>query len=326
VTLQGQSGRFLNTYSYQISGGEQWNITGGDLDNDGGWDIVTSGVYDRVKLFKAVPFSTDYTYGTVGQNNFFGQACNVVDINNDGYLDHFVCHDDGKSVIFINDKMGNLERVDTIIDFTTTPASDNSGNYGSIWTDIDSDGDLDLYIAKCRGGVNNPADPRRINALYLNNGDGTYTESADSFRIAIGEQSWTADFGDIDNDGDFDLFITNHNVAGQLFENIDNAYFEEITDSSGVIVNGLAMQGTFRDFDNDGWLDLVVSGTNTYIYRNVGDNKFEEMPTPFSSRPLTSYGIGDLNSDGYLDLYTTYNELFNDPGDFDDRIWINTGG
>jgi hypothetical protein len=170
----------------------------------------------------------------------------------------------------MNDSTGNLVRNDTIIDFTTAIPSDNSGNYGSIWTDIDSDGDLDLYIAKCRQGVNDPSDPRRINALYLNDGNNKYTESADSFQLAIGAQSWTADFGDIDGDGDFDIFITNHDVPGQLLENIDNAYFDDITDDAGVVVTGIAMQGTFRDFDNDGRLDLIVSGSNNYLYRNIG--------------------------------------------------------
>ncbi|HLF65517.1 MAG TPA: CRTAC1 family protein, partial [Saprospiraceae bacterium] len=326
VTLQGQEDRFLSTYFFQISGGEQWNITGGDIDNDGGFDIITSGVYDRVKIFRSIPFSNSYNADVIDDQTFFSQASNVVDINNDGYLDLFICNDDEKSVIFMNDSTGHLVRNDTIIDFTTAVPSDNSGNYGSIWSDIDSDGDLDLYIAKCRIGVNDPSDPRRINALYLNDGDTTYTESADSFQLAIGAQSWTADFGDIDNDGDFDLFITNHDVAGMLLENIDNVYFDDITDSSGVEVLGIAMQGTFRDFDNDGLLDLIVSGSNNYLYRNVGENQFEQVTDLFSDRKISSYGIGDLNSDGFLDVYASYNELFNDPHPIlDDIIWFNAG-
>ncbi len=286
VTLQGQGDRFLSTFFYQMSGGEQWNITGGDLDNDGGFDILMSGVYDKVKIFRSVPLSDNFTFETINDNTFFGQASSLVDINNDGFLDHFVCHDDGASIIFMNDGSGNLVRNDTIIDFSTMPPSDNSGNYGNIWTDIDSDGDLDLYISKCRIGVTNPADPRRINALYLNNGDGTFTESADSFHLAIGAQSWTADFGDIDNDGDLDVFITNHDVPGMLLENIGNAYFKDITANSGVNVTGVSMQGTFRDFDNDGLLDLIVSGTSNYLYHNIGGNQFEPVRCRFRTDPL----------------------------------------
>jgi hypothetical protein len=128
----------------------------------------------------------------------------------------------------------------------------------------------------------------------------------------------------MDNDGDFDMFITNHNVAGQLLENIDNAYFVDISADAGVLVEGLSMQGTFRDFDNDGWLDLIVSGTINYIYRNTGNGNFERVPGPFPGRMITSYGIGDLNSDGFLDVYATYNDLYNDPsGVYDDVIWMN---
>lgn len=326
VTLQGQDGRFLTTYFFQMNGGEQWNITGGDIDNDGNFDIVTSGAYDRVKLFRSIPFSNDYNTESINDQTFFAQSSNLADIDSDGFLDLFVCNDDEKSVIFMNDSTGNLVRNDTIIDFTTLVPSDNSGNYGSIWTDFDSDGDLDLHIAKCRQGVTDPTDPRRINALYLNNGDSTYTEAADSFNLAIGAQSWTADFGDIDNDGDFDLFITNHDVAGMLLENIDNAYFEDITDAAGVQVLGIAMQGTFRDFDNDGLQDLIVSGSTNYLFQNIGDRQFLAVDLPSPDRPISSYGIGDLNSDGFLDIYATYNELFNDPHPIlEDVMLFNSG-
>ncbi len=326
VTLQGQEDRILNTYYFQISGSAQWNITGGDIDNDGWFDIITSGSYNRVKVLRGIPFSNTFNPSLINDQTFFAQASNVVDIDNDGFLDLFICNDDEKSVIFMNDQAGNLIRNDTIIDFTTTPPSDNSGNYGSVWTDIDSDGDLDLYIAKCRQGVNNPADPRRINALYLNDGNNVYTEMADTFHLAIGAQSWTADFGDIDNDGDFDLFITNHDVAGQLLENVDNTYFKDITANSGIVVLGVAMQGTFRDFDNDGLLDLIVSGSNDYLYHNIGGKQFEPVPDLFADRPVTSFGIGDLNSDGFLDVYASYTELFNDPSPIlDDILWFNTG-
>jgi hypothetical protein len=90
----------------------------------------------------------------------------------------FACHDDAAGRIWGNDGSGALQESNNWIDLATVPASDNSGNYGSVWSDIDNDGDLDLYIAKCRQGVNDPSDPRRINALYINDGAGNYTEAA----------------------------------------------------------------------------------------------------------------------------------------------------
>lgn len=327
VTLQGQDGRFITTYTNQTLSGDQWNITGGDFKNDGTFDFLTSGVYDRLKMYRRDPFGHTYNRQVIADpNTFFAQAASVADINNDGWLDLFICNDDEKSVIYMNDGAGGLVRNTQIIDFTTTPPSDNSGNYGSLWCDIDSDGDLDLYISKCRGGVQSPSDPRRINMLFLNNGDGTFTEAADSFNLAIGAQSWTADFGDIDNDGDFDVFITNHDVPSQLMINVDNAYFETITLDAGIAVAGIPIQGFFRDFDNDGWLDIIVTGTQNFLYRNMGNNTFERMGNPFPGRAITSIGIGDLNGDGFLDLYGMFNVLYNQPSDvLDDIILFNNG-
>ena len=70
----------------------------------------------------------------------------IADIDNDGFVDVFSCHDDAKSKIYLNNGDGTFEESE-IIDLTTTPASDNSGNYGSVWTDFDNDGDIDLISA-----------------------------------------------------------------------------------------------------------------------------------------------------------------------------------
>ena len=138
----------------------------------------------------------------------------------------------------------------------------NSGNYGNVWSDVNGDGLMDYYIAKCRQGSTSMTDARRINQLWLNNGDGTFTEAAEAFGLDIGFQSWTAEFQDIDNDGDMDCFITNHDAASQLFENIDNTTFVDISATSGIDVRGLPIQATMKDFDNDGFVDVFVSGTD----------------------------------------------------------------
>ena len=263
VDLQGQEGSLFQTYSTTIGGGGSWNAIAGDVNNDGWPDLVTSGAFDKVKVLYATPFSGDFQIVALDGDNFFAQGANLVDINNDGFLDIFVCDDNATSDIYMNDSTGGFNVIDTIIDFTTNPPSDNSGNYGSVWNDIDNDGDLDLYIAKCRQGVVEPTDPRRINALFINQGDTAWVEMADSFGIAVGWQSWSPDFADIDNDGDLDLFVTNHDAASQLFENVDGQYFEDVTINSGIFVGGLAIQSCFHDFDNDGLQGPTRSSTAT---------------------------------------------------------------
>ena len=119
-------------------------------------------------------------------------------MDEDGFLDAFICDDNAESKIYMNNQDGTF-RFQDMIDFNTVPASDNSGNYGSVWSDFDSDGDIDLYIAKCRQGVEVPTDPRRVNALYVNDGNNHFTEMAAEYGLADGGQSWTADFGDLDS-------------------------------------------------------------------------------------------------------------------------------
>lgn len=323
IWLQAGQGQWFQTYSYTIPGAPQWNITGADVDNDGWTDIVTSGSFDHVKVFHQEPFSHSFTRTTLAATPFFAQGSNLVDINNDGHLDIFVCNDVAENFIFINDSTGQFERRNDIIDFTTEPPSDMSGNYGSVWSDFDSDGDLDLYIAKCRVGVGDPTDPRRVNALFVND-NGTFTNMAAEYGVATGRQSWAADFADFDNDGDMDLFVANHDAESILYENIDNTHFEDVTASAGISVGGLAIQSVFCDFDNDGWIDLLIGGTQTYLFRNNGDKTFSSVASPFSGRPVVSYALGDLNSDGFTDVYAIYNELYNEPDDVnDDAIFLN---
>ena len=308
-----------------MAGSSQWMMAAADVDGNGHCDVMTGGVYDGIKLAKADNMGGSYDIATLPNSSMFAQAANFADINNDGHIDIFVCHDDAESQIWGNDGTGNFELSNDWIDMATTPASDNSGNYGSIWTDFDNDGDLDLYIAKCRQGVGDPTDPRRINALFVNDGNSNYTEMAGEYGLKIGAQSWTADFGDIDNDGDLDCFITNHDQASMLLENDGTGYFTDITDGAGINISGTPIQGVFRDFDNDGFVDILVAGGEANLFHNNGDQTFTKVEDVFDSNDMESYAIGDLNHDGFQDVYGGYGFIYTTPSDIDDVLWLNDG-
>ncbi len=329
LTIDWQSfdGGPFTSQIFSLGGGQaQWSICVADVDNNGIGDVLHGGSYDGVKLWKGNASGSGYTSSLLPGAGLFVQGTNLVDINNDGWLDFFSCHDDAESRIWANDGQGNFITADDWIDMATVPASDNSGNYGSVWTDIDNDGDIDLYIAKCRQGVNNPQDPRRINTLYINNGNGQFSERAAEANLKIGAQSWTADFGDIDNDGDMDCFITNHDVPSQLLINDGQGVFTDITASSGIVVQGLPIQGIMRDFNNDGFVDILVSGTRHYLYLNNGDLTFSSVSGLFNNNQVESFAVGDLNHDGYLDIYAGYAQIYTTPSNIDDVLWLNDGG
>jgi len=189
--------------------------------------------------------------------------------------------------------------------------------------DVESDGDLDLYIAKCRQGVNDNTDSRRINRLYVNNGDGTFYEDATERGIAIGWQSWTADFNDINNDGFLDLFITNHDAPSQLLLNDGTGHFTEV-ENTGIDIVGLPIQGVMRDFDNDGMIDILVAGSKGQLFMNNGDLTFTEVDIPAFGDGMESFALGDLNNDGAVDIYGGYAIPFNNPSSEPDKVFINT--
>ncbi|MDM9632838.1 CRTAC1 family protein, partial [Robiginitalea aurantiaca] len=212
----------------------------------------------------------------------------------------------------------------------TVPSSDNSGNYASTWIDYDNDGDLDLYISKCRGGVTDPTDPRRINMLMQNDGNNNFTEKAAEANLKNGEQTWLTDFGDIDNDGDLDAIIINHGSGPNLMQNNGDGTFTEITASSGLLPtlnpeNIYGVQGFFKDFNNDGFLDLMVSGDAHFLFYNNGNGTFDLAPNPFNSNTIQSFTVGDLNHDGFLDIYAGYATGLNTPTTVKDKLWINQG-
>lgn len=325
IEYQNPDGSFT-LYDYgNVSGSNQWGMCIGDVDANGHNDVFSGGSFDGVHLLM-IDSPGNAELLAVPNGNMFMQGCNMADINNDGHLDAFGCHDVGTSRIWGNNGLGELVFQNWIA-LETVPVSDNSGNYGSVWSDVNNDGHLDLYIAKCRQGVSNPLDPRRINTLYLNDGNGNYTEAAAERGLVIYSQSWTADFADIDNDGDMDCLITNHDNTMTLLENDGNGYFTDITDGSGLEISGFFLQAIMKDFDNDGFVDVIYAGGLHGYLKGNGDGTFTPQPGMFpNSDTMHSFAIGDLNNDGFLDVYSSYgNGYVNPDNNNPDILWLNNG-
>lgn len=311
-----------------VSAAEQWSLTIGDINQDGFNDMVLAAnenpgtVYYSRKSGDSIVYDKQFLSQS---EKAYAQACNLVDINGDGWLDFFLCNDLGENQIWANNGSGKLDGLPVAwIDFTTLPVSDKSGNYGSVWTDIDNDGDLDLYVAKCKAGVEDPKDPRRVNALYVNKGNGTFFENASGAGLASGHQSWATVAGDCDNDGDQDLFIINHYAPCQLMINNGFGMFTEAT-GTGINYDGAGVQAAWADFNNDGLIDLLIAGSKHQLYINQGSNKFEAASGQvFGAQQIESFAVGDLNHDGLPDIYAGYGLVFNQASHRPDVLWLNT--
>ncbi len=326
-------GKFLKTFTQspdgspfnyrnhtQTSAFGEWAVITGDLNNNGIPEVVASGNENGSELLFIN--SNDYYITSQATPAVYSQNTNLIDLNNDGYLDLFVCNDVGENQTFLNDGTGKMIKT-TLIDFKTSAEDDMSGNYSSIFTDIDSDGDLDLYIGKCRGGVTDPTDRRRVNTLYINNNDGTYTENAEALGLANGSQTWSVDAGDIDNDGDIDIIIANHDREHDLMLNDGTGHFTRFLGLPPESTS-YAYQSFFADFDNNGWLDIFITEPeNSYILYN-NEMQFSQYSLP-SGLKAFSGAVGDFNSDGYIDLYLGFASSFQVPGNQSDVVLLNEG-
>lgn len=305
-----------------VSPSVQLALNVGDLDNDGWKEILVGGFYDGVKVYKAFPNSSDFLQFRKTSTDFFTQNISLVDLNENGLLDLYVNDDDNVPKVFQNVDGEDLVP-SQVFDFPHLGEA-ASGNYGSVFTDFDRDGDLDLYISKCRLGVDDASDPRRINQLWLNDGLGSFTESASLYDLASGEQTWVTDFVDLDNDGDLDVVMLNHTGGNLILENNDGNYEKKsIGQEWSEIFEGLQL--LVRDFDNDGYKDIMIAGFESKMFWNKGDFEFEEDKNFLENRRALSAAVGDLNNDGFWDLYCSYAEgLFENSLYGNDEILLNT--
>ncbi len=328
IDYQNANGTFTS-YSYgSVSGSSQWGMAVGDVDEDGHKDFVSGGNGDGVHLKRISGRGSSSNLVDLDNGTMFMQGMNMMDLDNDSDLDIFGCHDNSANRTWLNNGSGSLA-YNNYINFATNPSSDMSGNYGSTWTDFDNDGDLDLYITKCRQGANSSTDVRRWNRLFVNNGSNQYTDLAADYGVQNREQSWSSDFADIDNDGDLDLITANHSTTIQLFINDGTGHYTDATAGSGLQYTGFFLQSKCEDLDNDTYIDLLVVEGNYYFHNN-GNGTFTRvtnlLPHPTTSHTLHSFALGDMNHDGAIDIYGSYGTGYVSPSTSrDDELYLNNG-
>ncbi|MBK7945840.1 MAG: VCBS repeat-containing protein [Flavobacteriales bacterium] len=332
VDYQNANGTFTTVNYGNMSGSGQWGFAAADIDNNGHKDVVSGGSYDGTHYMRINSVGQG-TLSDLNGGDIFTQCMSIGDVDNNGRVDVFACHDDGPPSLWFTNASGVPVNNNAYMNWATPecasgPAAasdDMSGNYGSCFTDFDDDGDLDLYIAHCRQGVTNPDDCRRWNRLFVNNGSNQYSDLAANYGVQIRNQSWTADFGDIDNDGDFDMVVTNHDANIQLLRNNGAGQFTDITAGSGLEFGGFMLQSKFADFDNDGFVDVLIAGGVEYYFKNNGNSTFTRITGLFpSNKAMHSFATGDLNNDGFVDLFANYGNSYITPDNANpDRLWMN---
>lgn len=300
IDYQQAPGQAFSTQTYMAPDANGlWSICAADV-NDNGYTDLLLGDGSFVEFLTYDPVTQNFV-SDHQPDYIFSQRSTYADIDNDGWVDAFVCHDVDGNHPYRNDGSGNM-----ILDTSLIQTVDLPGNYSALWVDYDNDNDIDLYITKCRGGAV-AGDPSRTNALYQNDGMGNFTEVATTANMADNDQSWSTVFQDFDNDGDFDAFTVNHEQANRFMINNGDGTFTNIISTTGISEFDLgAWENIAADFDNNGYVD-ILSELNDELYLNNGDLTFTAVQLDFDEG-----GIGDLNGDGFLDVYDGAHVYLND--------------
>ncbi|RPI16577.1 MAG: T9SS C-terminal target domain-containing protein [Ignavibacteriae bacterium] len=258
----------ITTGNIVSDGGNSVGCSWGDYDNDGKIDLFVCNRNQNNFLYhnNGSGTFTKITSGAIVTDNSNSGGCAWGDYNNDGFIDLFVANA-GPAVDFLYQNNGN----GTFTKITTGPVvTESAHSSGGSWGDYDNDGDLDLLVTCGVVGTG-------YNRLFMNNGDGSFTKiTADpiaTYNHWAGGSSW----GDIDNDGDIDLFIGGYDGINLLFTNNGNGSFTRIDTGSVVNDGSYKMGAMFGDYDNDGDLDLFTArnnyfGGNNTLYMNTGNS------------------------------------------------------
>ena len=324
-----------------------------DYDNDGNLDIFFTNGADISSLKKTLPkywnrllrnngdgTFTDVTEkaGLAGTGYDTGVA--IGDYNNDGYEDIFVAgvH---RNTLYRNNGDG------TFTDVTEkTGLAQPDKEYGPLWSvgaawvDVNSDGLLDLFVINYMSwDVNKEPDckfngkpeychPKLYkelpNQLFLNNGDGTFTDvsARSGIRSHLGKGMGIG-IADYDGDGLPDIFVANDKLFNFLFHNKGDARFDEVAFETGValpehgnLISGMGVD--FRDLNNDGYPDivLVALANETFpVYQNDGKGGFIEITAKSGMRllsnPMSGYAvnIADFDNDGWKDIFVSRGDV-----------------
>ncbi|WP_299766111.1 FG-GAP-like repeat-containing protein [uncultured Dokdonia sp.] len=249
-------------------------------------------------LFEEVSESVNFNFSNAVM---FGTGVSFCDFDNDGWDDITVSGDDGESISFFKNVNGIFEEVTYELD--QLPMSLKQ----AVWIDFDNDGDKDLFVAS----------EEDKNRLYRND-DFIFTDITVAAGLPdIVLQTNSGSWGDYDNDGDLDLFLSNRDldqvIPNMLFRNNGDETFENVNELSGIgDVSMITFQGTFFDYNNDGWLDIFLINdrkvTPNILFHNNGDGTFTDMTLQAEAgyvMDAMSVGLDDYNADGFTDVYIT---------------------
>ena len=234
------------------------------------------------------------------------------DYDGDGYVDiitlgHVQPRSGSISQVWHNNSDGTFTDVTSQVGLVP---HDADCDHGVVWADFDNDGHPDFFVSKEKWTA-----PPKYDRLWHNNGDGTFTNIADSAGVESPDKNRGAYAVDYDNDSYLDLFVASFQFPSNarpnhFYHNNGNLTFTDVAAEAGLarpyIENRTA---AWADYDGDGLLDVFIAHTDA-LYHNNGDGTFSDVTDAagviHNSSDVQAAAWGDFDSDGYPDIYVTF--------------------
>jgi hypothetical protein len=286
--------------------GRSYGVSLGDYDNDGDDDIYIArhkGANDHSHIllkcrangsFSDVTEEVGLPYMGTPHQGMWG------DMDNDGDLDLFVICRDEPNLLYRNDG-GTFTDISVEAGINAYIRASKAG----MVVDVNNDSYIDFYVANIYTD----------NELWINNGDGTFTDETiargvNDNQIAMGSTTF-----DYDNDGDQDMYLTHDgNQEYILFENDGNGYFTDVGEASGTNYAGQGMGVDVADINNDGWMDIYITNlSSNTLFINNGDKTFTDVSDEsMTTDPGMGWGLAftDIDNDGLRDIYMANDSYF----------------
>lgn len=284
--------------------GDSRSVNWVDVNNDGFIDCFISngprgGQNNTLFLNNGKGDFTHVTNDSITLDGKPSDGATFADVDNDGDLDAFIVNwYNVNNLFYINDGKGNFKHI-TAGDFVNDRGYSETAAFG----DYDKDGFVDLYVTNSEG--------RKTNFLYRNNKKASFTKITTGAMVTDTSLSRCANWIDIDNDGDLDLFVTNENKQNEnLYRNDGNGNFTKLTEGSLLNDAGSTTSASWADVDNDGDLDVFMTndaGTNSF-FKNDGNLHFTKITGDVVGRTFShsfSSAWSDVDNDGDEDLFVT---------------------
>lgn len=301
------NGRYISIsgFSYTLlnaTAGSSW----ADLDNDGDNDCVIAGTPSRVYLNNGTGVFSNGTPFFPGLSTYGSWGNSIGDFNENRVLDMVFAHANGYHPGSNPEPCRFYYQTDSVFgtfqQVTGYPFLQQLSSYTNpFWSDYDLDGDMDLFIAS--GPAGSPALDYCYRNMKIETGNDTLIRMTTELFAQQTQDGQCYNFIDYDNDGDFDLCLTNYySVPTRLYQNNGGVYSVVATPFSSAVTN---IANCWGDYDNDGDLDVIITNDNavTRYYRNDA-GIFTYLPNGLTT-PTATNGVSnaDYDNDGDLDVF-----------------------